>query len=153
MRMPRSLLALAVTAALSVAPSLSAQSPDRAGVERAALDYLEGFYEGDTAKLVRSVRPDVDKRGYERGRDATVYTEDRMAWPAFLSYANSVKARNRPPDPRWPKEVLVLDVLDQTAVAKVTAWWGTDYLLMARFEGRWMITQVLWQTPVRAGAP
>ena len=52
-----------------------------------------------------------------------------------------------------PEEVLVLDVLDQTAVAKVTAWWGTDYLLMARFEGRWMITQVLWQTPVRTGAP
>lgn len=126
---------------------------DRVAVERAAFDYLEGFYEGDTAKLVRSVRPDVDKRGYEKGPNAAAYTEDRMAWPAFLAYANQVKARNRPPNPSWPKQVVVLDVLDQTAAVKVTAWWGTDYLLMAKFDGRWMITQVLWQTPVRAGAP
>ena len=36
-----------------------------------------------------------------------------------------------------------------TASAKLTAWWGTDYLLLARYEGRWMIRQVLWQTPHR----
>ncbi len=130
-------------------PAPAATAADRAAVQRAALDYLEGFYEGDTAKLVRSVRPDVDKRGYERARNATAYTEDRMAWPAFLAYANQVKARNRPPNPSWPKDVQLLDVLDQTAAVKVTAWWGTDYLLLAKFDGRWMITQVLWQTPVR----
>jgi methionine-rich copper-binding protein CopC len=149
-------LALAVAAphaaAQAAAPSTTPanRTAERAAVERAALDYLEGFYEGDTAKLVRSVRPDVDKRGYEKGQNAAAYTEDRMAWPAFLSYANQVKARNRPPNPGWPKEVVLLDVLDQTAAVKVTAWWGTDYLLMAKFDGRWMITQVLWQTPDRS---
>ncbi len=147
---PTAVVAQASTAAQ--APSQGAAA-DRAAVQRAALDYLEGFYEGDTAKLVRSVRPDVDKRGYERARNATAYTEDRMAWPAFLTYANSVKARNRPPNPSWPKDVLLLDVLDQTAAAKVTAWWGTDYLLLAKFDGKWMITQVLWQTPVAVATP
>lgn len=145
---------LAPAAVVAQAAAAQAPSPgaavDRAGIQRAALDYLEGFYEGDTAKLVRSVRPDVDKRGYERARNATVYTEDRMAWPAFLTYANSVKARNRPPNPSWPKDVLLLDVLDQTAAVKVTAWWGTDYLFLAKFDGKWMITQVLWQTPAPA---
>ena len=38
-------------------------------------------------------------------------------------------------------------MLDQTAVAKVYAWWGTDYLTMARYEGEWKIVQVLWQSP------
>jgi len=159
MSSPRRTVLAVLTLSLIAAPAISAQAApsgtaaDRAGVERAALDYLEGFYEGDTARLVRAIRPDVDKRGYERGPNATVYAEDRMAWPAFLAYANQVKARNRPPNPNWPKQVQLLDVLDQTAVAKVTAWWGTDYLLMAKFDGKWMITQVLWQTPVRAGAP
>jgi len=45
------------------------------------------------------------------------------------------------------KEIALLDVQDQTARTKLTAWWGTDYLLLARHDGRWMITHVLWQSP------
>ena len=59
---PVILAALVVSATL--VPGLSAQQPaaaDKEGVRRAALDYLEGFYEGDSAKIVRSVRPNVRK--------------------------------------------------------------------------------------------
>ncbi|MBC7790917.1 MAG: nuclear transport factor 2 family protein, partial [Anaerolineae bacterium] len=41
------------------------------------------------------------------------------------------------------------DVLDQTASAKLTAWWGTDYLLLGKYDGKWMISHVLWQSPKR----
>ncbi len=41
----------------------------------------------------------------------------------------------------------VFDVQDQTASAKLTASWGTDYLLLAKVGDRWMITHVLWQSP------
>ena len=56
------------------------------------------------------------------------------------------------PDRRYtpedaPKEVVLLEVLDQTAAAKVIAWWGTDYLHLAKYEGQWKIIHVLWQTP------
>ena len=46
-----------------------------------------------------------------------------------------------------PKDIAIYDVQDQTASAKLTAWWGTDYLLLAKENGRWMITHVLWQSP------
>lgn len=59
-----------------------------------------------------------------------------MRWSEFLSYANSVKKRAQPPKPEWPKLVDVLDVQDQTAAVTVTAWWGTDYLHLARYDGR-----------------
>ena len=45
------------------------------------------------------------------------------------------------------KTVDVLDALDQTAVAKVTASWGVDYLLLAKFDGKWKISQIIWQSP------
>jgi hypothetical protein len=48
-----------------------------------------------------------------------------------------------------PKQVQVLDVLDQTAAAKVTAFWGTDYLLVGKFGDRWMVSSVLWQSSPR----
>lgn len=145
------LAAVALAAAPLAARPLSAQTPaDSLAVRRAALDYVEGFYEGDSTKLVRSVRPDVYKVGFARHRDSTRYgAQQQMTWPAFHAYANRVKASGRPTPASAPKEIALLDVLDQTASAKLTAWWGTDYLLLGKFDGRWMITHVLWQSPAR----
>lgn len=144
----KGMLRLAITMLVLGAPPLAAQSPaDRDGVRRAVLDYVEGFYEGDTAKLVRSVRPEVVKYGYYKKKGETGYTGEAMPWSEFLSYALSVKARNRPVPTTALKEVVLLDVADQTAAAKLTASWGIDYLHLAKFDGKWMITQVLWQSP------
>ena len=46
-----------------------------------------------------------------------------------------------------PKEVVVYEVSDQTASAKVTAVWGIDYLHLAKYEGKWKIINILWQSP------
>lgn len=132
----------------SSAGRLDAQgSVDRTGVERAVLDYVEGFYEGDTAKLVRSVHPNVVKYGFYIPRDSSRYLGEAMPYAEFLAYANRVKARGRPAPADAPKRIEIFDVQDQTASAKLTAFWGTDYLLLARENGRWMIRQVLWQSP------
>ena len=139
---------------LLAAPSLNAQNAqDRDGVRAAVLDYVEGFYEGDTTKLARSIRPDVVKYGYYKKRGETTYSGEAMPWSEFLSYAGQVKARGRPTPATAPKEIAILDIADQTASAKLTAWWGIDYLHLAKFDGRWMITQVLWQSPPPTGAP
>jgi hypothetical protein len=70
----------AVLLALSVAPQTAvAQAVDeREAVRRAVLDYVEGFYEGDSTKHVRSVMPEVFKYGYWIPRDSTRYQGERM---------------------------------------------------------------------------
>jgi hypothetical protein len=124
-----------------------ATQPERENVRRVALDYLEGFYEGDTVKIVRAFRPDMYKYGFFR--DSTgKYGGSQMTFDAAIAYAKRVKANNRPVNPSWPKQVDIYEVQDQTASAKVTAWWGTDYLLLAKYSGRWQITHVLWQGPL-----
>lgn len=125
---------------------------DRDGVRRAVLDYVEGFYEGDTAKLVRSVHPEVQKYGFWIPRDSTRYSGEPMPWPEFLAFARRVRERGTPAPADAPKEILVYDVQDQTASAKLTAWWGTDYLLLAKHNDRWMVRMVLWQSPPRSAA-
>ncbi|MGE3618018.1 MAG: nuclear transport factor 2 family protein [Gemmatimonadales bacterium] len=148
--MPRVTLALAALflAGLPVA----AQSPDREGVAAAAMDYLDAFYQGDSTKLVRSIRPEFVKLGYWRPADSTRYAPpEAMSWQEALAFIRRVKETRRFPPATAPKTVEVLDVQDQTAAAKVTAWWGTDYLLMGRYDGRWMIIHVLWQSPPKRG--
>jgi hypothetical protein len=123
---------------------------DNDGVRRAVLDYVEGFYEGDSTKLVRSVRPEVFKYGFWIPRDSARYQGGQMTWPEFHAYANRVKANNRMAPATAPKDIVIFDVLDQTASAKLTASWGIDYLLLGKYDGKWMITHVLWQTPPRS---
>ena len=43
-----------------------------------------------------------------------------------------------------PKKAEVLDVINTIAAAKVIAWWGVDYILLAKQNDKWMIDQVLW---------
>ena len=86
------------------------------------------------------------KYGFSFSRQSGAYVGEQMKWLEFLSYAASVK-KGGAPRALAPREVQLLDVLNQTAAAKVTAWWGTDYLLMGRFADKWMITHVIWQSP------
>ena len=118
---------------------------DRAKVERAAMDYLEGFYEGSTEKIRRGVHPDAHKFGFykEDGK----YVRTPMPFEEMLKFAENVKETGDYPDEDAPKRVEILDVLDQTAVVKVYGWWGSDYMTLAKYEGEWKIVQVLWQTP------
>jgi hypothetical protein len=143
------LLGIALCTAAQAQSATSASNLEREAVQRAVLDYVEGFYEGDSTKLVRSVRPEVYKYGFWIPRDSTRYTGEQMTWPAFHAYANRVKANKRFAPATAPKQVVLFEVLDQTASAKLTASWGIDYLLLAKYDGRWMITHVLWQTPPR----
>ena len=144
MKMNSFVLGVLGVALLVPATSFAQNAKDRAGAERAALDYLEGFYEGSTEKLSRSVHPEVLKFGFymEDGE----YHRAPMSFDEMLGYATRVKEREDFPDANAPKRVELLDVLDQTAVAKVYAWWGTDYLTMAKYDGEWKIVQVLWQS-------
>lgn len=146
----RTSTALLVAISFVAIPAARAQDATaHAAVRAAVLDYVEGFYEGDSVKLSRSIRPEVHKYGFYVPRDSAKYAGERMTWPEFLSYAARVKASRRFAPATAPKEIVVYDVQDQTASAKLTAYWGTDYLLLAKYDGRWMITHVLWQTPPR----
>lgn len=139
---------LAVTLVARVAAAQS--EAEREGVRRAALDYLEGFYEGDSTKHVRSIHPSVYKYGFMYLPDQDRYNGSQMTWDGFLGYSRRIRETGRGTAPAGaPKEVVIYEVLDQTASAKVTAFWGIDYLLLAKFDGKWMITHVLWQTPAR----
>jgi hypothetical protein len=142
MRLVSGLIGLAL---LIPASALAQSATESAAVERAALDYLEGFYEGSTEKIRRGVHPDVVKFGF--GKQDGSYVGSPMSFDEMLAYATQVKESGRTRNENTVKRVELLDVLDQTAAVKVHAWWGSDYLLMAKYEGNWKIINVLWQTP------
>jgi Putative lumazine-binding len=117
-------------------------------VTNAVKDYVDAFYYGDSSKIHQSIARNVVKYGYYMPKGKTIYEGEPMSFREMIDYATGVKKRGVSPNvEKFPKKIEVFDVLDQTASAKLTAWWGTDYLLLAKLNNRWMITHVLWQSP------
>jgi len=115
-------------------------------VRQAALDYVEALYEVDTSRVVRSVHPALTKYGYYR-TDGT-YRGGAMTYEELKQLALRWNRDPRRVDPETAvKEVVVFDVLDKTASAKVVAHWGVDYMHLAKVDGRWLIRNILWQSP------
>ncbi|HNR07705.1 MAG TPA: nuclear transport factor 2 family protein [Saprospiraceae bacterium] len=124
------------------------ESADRLAAEKAMMNYLEGFYEGDTLKLAESLRPGMYKTGYWKNKSSGKYDFDgRMTYDEAIQYARNVLIKKNFAKPGSPKKVEVLDISKHTAAGKVYAWWGSDYILLSRQDGRWMIDQVLWEGP------
>ena len=121
---------------------------DKQQVEKACLNYIEGFYEGDTAKLIAALKPSLYKIGYWKNKNTGVYDFDgRMTYREALDYAKNVMAKKNFAKPDAPKKVEVLDIGNTIASAKVTAWWGIDYVLLSKQDNKWIIEQVLWEGP------
>ena len=135
---------LAVSVAIMAGTPAAQNTADKAAVHQAALDYLEGIYLVDPSRIERSVHPDLTKRGFWREPSKPAYEpQSTMTFAQLMTLAASWnKAGTRD---TTIKKVEVLDVMDQTAVAKVTASWGIDHMHLAKYDGRWKIINIVWQ--------
>ena len=142
-----SIAALVAVAALALpgrVPAQTVPASDREAVRQAALDYVEGIYNVQPERIQRSVHPTLTKRGFYKKDAAAPYVDMPMTYEQLVRLAGNWNKDGKRDTTR--KEVAVLEVLDQTAVAKVTAMWGIDYMLLGKYEGRWQIVQILWQS-------
>ena len=122
---------------------------DQQMVEKACLNYIEGFYEGDTTKIIAGIRPSLNKFGFWKSEGKENYELDGyMTFEQAKAYADRVRINKRFTSSDAPKKVEILDVSNVTAAAKITAWWGIDYVLLSKNEGTWKIEQVVWEGPL-----
>ena len=143
--MKKLILVVAALVLLPVAVAAQADA-EREAVRQAVLDYVEGVYQVDASRIERSVHPDLAKRGFFVKKGETIYTPHVMTFQQLVNLArNYNKDGHIPADA--PKEIVIFDISDQTASAKLTAVWGIDYIHLAKYDGKWKFINVLWQSP------
>ena len=145
------LLALSHVPSPSVAESVSGNSADRAEVRRAAQDYLDAIYDVKPELIERSVHPSLTKLGFWRKINEGPYREMKMTYDQLFKLAGQYNKKSAIAADA-PRLVEVLSVLETTAAARVTAEWGYDYMQLAKFEGRWKIVHILWESRDHAAA-
>lgn len=129
---------VALILALPPVDSIAQTAADSAGIRRAALDYIEGWYEADAARMERAVHPRLAKR-LVRHRTGEIAETDG---PALIA---ATRAREPTPPAERQAEVEIFDVYENTASVKVTAYDWVDYMHLGRVNGEWRILNVLWE--------
>jgi hypothetical protein len=145
--MKKTILVFAVLLAFCVlgvqAQTSAVSDADKAAITQTALDYIEGWYTGDAERMERALHPDLAKR--------IVRTNDKgqsmLGQMSALGLVQGVKrggGKNTPKE-KQQKDVTILDVYENAASVKIVASDWIDYLHVARFNGRWVIVNVLWE--------
>jgi hypothetical protein len=135
------LLALSAAALLSSpADPVAPVSADEEAIERAARDYVEGFYAGDLERLERGVHPSLQKLIVRR----MPWAEElqRMDRETLLEHARMSAAKEAGEERRI--EVAVLGVYQNTAVARIASPDFVDHAQLVRINGDWRVVNVLW---------
>ena len=141
------LLALAVTTGQAQGPAAGPTAADKEAVRQAAMNYIEALYQAKPELIEKSVHPDLSKRGYFRKKGEPAISNEPMSYKQLHDLAGTWNKDGKRPVGKAPKEVVVYEVLNQTASAKVTALWGIDYMHLAKYDGTWKIVNILWQEP------
>jgi hypothetical protein len=143
--MSRTVQALIACALVTVAVPARAQSAaDSAGIRTAALDYIEGWYAGDGARMERSLHPELAKRNVTTD---SASGRSRLIQMSALTLILSTRAGggSRIPVGARSSAVQILDIQGGAASVRVRASSWVDYMHMARYNGRWVIVNVLWE--------
>jgi hypothetical protein len=139
----RILLTLAVLALAAPVAALAEENADHAAIKQAALDYAEGWYEGNAERMERALHPELAKRiarTTPEGRSRL----DQMSALTLVQFTRNGGGKNTPKD-KQQKDVTILDTFGNAASVKLEMNSWVDYLHVAKFNGRWVIVNVLWE--------
>jgi hypothetical protein len=124
--------------------SAAAQSdPEREAIKRTALNYAEGWYEGNADKMESSLHPDLAKR--------IVRTNDKgqsgLGQMSAMSLVQGTRAGSgkQTPTAEQQKDVTILDMIGGAATVKLEMRDWVDYMHIGKFNGKWVIINVLWE--------
>ncbi len=113
-------------------------------IRQTVLGYIEAWYRGEPERGEKSLHPELAKRivriNPETGKDRL----EGMSASTLAERWRSGDGRDTPLE-RQLKEITVLDVSGRMASVKLEAAGWVDYLHLAKFDGEWVIVNILWE--------
>lgn len=134
-----------VLAAVWGRPAIAQTAADTAGIRAAAMDYIEGWYAGDAARMERAVHPELVKRIVTVNSAMGGRSQLESIGAMTMVLRTRAGGGSRTPPERQQKDLTILDIFANAAVAKIIASDWVDYLELAKWNGRWVIVNVLWE--------
>lgn len=124
-----------------------APGDDENAVRQSAMDYIDGFYSGDAARMERAIHPDLNKATPrdlpQTGRTTLAYT----TWSGLVEFTRA-KAGLLDDTARHIK-ISILSLENEVANVKAVSANFTDYLQIVRLDGEWKIINVMFTSGIK----
>jgi len=136
---------VAVVMTVSTSRGVQAQTAaDSAAIRATAMDYIEGWYAGDAARMERALHPELAKRVVTTDVKSGRSQLESIGAMTLILRTRAGGGMHTPPE-RQEKDFRILDIFANAAVAKIVASDWVDFLELAKWNGRWVIVNVLWE--------
>ena len=116
---------------------------DSTAIRQTALDYIQGWYAGDAVRMERALHPELAKR-IVRSDTLGNFRLDQMSAMSLVQGTRNGYGKSTPEADRHD-DVRILDIYRNAASARIDASDWIDYLQLAKWRGRWVIVNVLWE--------
>jgi hypothetical protein len=107
-------------------------------IERAVLDYFEGWFDGDAERMERALHPELAKRSLRDGALRTITAREMIGWTA-----DGEGRAFDVPDRRI--EIEVVAVIEEIASVVVHSAVYVEYVHLVRTDSGWKIVNALWR--------
>ena len=133
--------------AMSFMHTVAQSSNDTALIKMTVLNYVEGFYTSDTARMSKAIHPELAKRIIVRDTLGNMMLSNMGS--SQLLY-NTKRNRNRDirnPEQPFKADIIIYDIVKNIATVKVMTnkFHFVDYLHLGKFRDEWKIVNVLWE--------
>jgi len=139
-----SLLALMVLSTAVIGVARAQTAADSGAIRATALDYVEGWYEGNGDRMARALHPELVKRIVVRDTTTGKSMVQGMGASVLVNSTRHGYGKETPKE-RQQKEVTILDIFGNAASAKAVMSDWVDYMQLGKVDDRWVIVNVLWE--------
>jgi hypothetical protein len=136
--------ALAAVQTLAFGGIQAQTAADTTAIRATALNYVEGWYEGNAERMARALHPELVKRIVVRDTTTGRTMVQGMGTSVLVNSTRHGYGKETPRE-RQQKDVSVLDIFGNAASVKAVMADWIDYMHMAKVDGRWVIVNVLWE--------
>ena len=123
---------------------LFSQTPDEVAVKETALNYIEGWYSADSARIAKALSPQLVKQGFIVSQQSGELRISPASYSQMVQWA-SKKPNELEKNPDIPLEVHIIEVGENIAMVKTIAPDFIDYLHMGKKNGEWRIYHAIWE--------
>lgn len=117
---------------------------DTAQIRTAALNYMEGWYEGKAERMEKALHPDLVKRSIRTldtlSKKQTIQSLSADMMIRFTELGSGKQQKGA----KGEIEYTLLDANSSLAMVKLVSLDFVDYLQLGKINGEWKLINVLW---------
>lgn len=134
----------------SIRKMATEETPDEISIRHTALDYAEGWYEGDVVRMGRALHSNLAKRQLKLDSETGERVFEHFTKEDMVRFTEEGGGADVPRDSLHYK-IDIMEVLQEVAMVRCETARYVDFLQLAKSDGRWLIVNVLYTTIARPG--